>query len=190
MPRSGTDCSSSRVGYNPLQILEDNSRGDYGGSSMNTSKALTRIMVLHAVAAALAWIAFFFAIGAGLIGSIAASATALLAWIVALIVTVTDFVGWGIVRNRVNRQLGNSQHASWGAAIWLVLVAMICLFFAMFLVLFACCQKRRKERGTRSTTTTKHHGRHEMGHDPMYNGGAAPSMKKHIWQRSSRTARY
>lgn len=157
-------------------------------------------MVLHPVACGLAFIAFFAAIGSSIIGSLIASALAFLAWLVALVVTVTDFVAWGIVKNQVNDHRGNTgAHAKFDVAMWLVLAAMIALFFGMILVLFACCSTRRKNKRMGTTTTTTRRSRHShssVKHDPAYNGGYAGTpnggyRKKHFWQRSSKnTARY
>lgn len=157
-------------------------------------------MVLHPVACGLAFLAFIAALASNVIGALVASALAFLAWIVALVVTVTDFVAWGIVKNQVNDNRGSTgANAKFDTAMWLVLAAMIALFFGMILVLFACCSSRRKNKRNGTTTTRRsRHERTSVKHDAAYqqggyNGGAAPYgaapyRKKHFWQKSSRSA--
>lgn len=150
-------------------------------------------MVLHPVACGLAFLAFLAACLSNVIGALVASALAFLAWLVALVVTVVDFVMWGIVKNQVKDNEGSTgASASFDTAMWLVLAAMVALFFGMILVLFACCSSRRKNK--RSGTTTRHsrQSHSSVKHDAAYQQGGynapAPYRKKHFWQKSSRTA--
>jgi len=129
----------------------------------DSSKALTRVMILHPVACALAFIAFLFALGAGFCGAIFASMIAAVAWLVTLVVMVTDFVLFGIIKRHVNSD-GSGSHAYYSVGMWTILAAMILLFIATFIVLFTCCSSRMhknnrtsKETGYNGTTTTRRH---------------------------------
>lgn len=181
-----------------MAILKGLSNADYSGTSTKTVSGLTNVMVLHPVACGLAFIAFFAALGSSIVGALIASALAFLAWLVTLVVMVVDFVMWGIVKNQVNDNRGSTgASAKFDVAMWLVLAAMLALFFGMILVLFTCCSKRRKDRRAHGTTTKRRsrHSHSSVKHDAAYQGGFAgtPYRKKHFWQRSSRTqpvARY
>src|SRR6187402_1155146 len=103
----------------------------------DTSKALTRVMVLHPVACGLAFIAFLLALGAGVCGAIFAAMVSAIAWVVTVVVMACDFTLFGIIKNHVNKD-GSGSHAYYSVGMWTVLAAMICLFFATFIVLFTC----------------------------------------------------
>jgi hypothetical protein len=146
-----------------MKIMEEIDHAQYSTASVNTADGLTRIQILHPVASAVAFIAFLFSLGAGICGSILASIIAALAWIITLLVLITDFVSWGIVKDKVNQD-GSGSHAAFGTGMWTELAAMILLFFGAFLVLFSCCGARRKNRAT--------------------NGGyAGTGKRRRFWQR-------
>jgi hypothetical protein len=148
---------------------------DFGTASTDTSKALTRVMILHPVACGLAFIAFLLALGAGFCGALLASMVAAVTWLVTLVVMVTDFVLFGIVKNHVNKD-GSGSHAYYSTGMWTILAAMICLFFATFIVLFTCCSSRmhkKKERSVKHETAATEYG------TPV-------TTKRHFWQRRSK----
>jgi len=176
---SGTDCTKSQVGYSPIDVISEYTGNSYSGASATTAKGLTRVQVLHPVGCGLAFLAFFTALGSSIVGSLVASLLAAGAFLITLIVTITDFVSWGIVKNQVNDR-NDGNRATFEVAIWLVLVAMILLFFASFAVLFSCFSKRRKDRRTRRGHASKH--------DTAY--GTPVRRKRHFWQRRERVARY
>jgi len=153
-------CSGSHVGYKPARILSAiDSHIDFGSAARNTADGLTGAMVLHPVGCVLAFIAFLFAAGAGFIGSLFGAIVAVLAWIVTLVVMAIDFALFGIVKNHVNKSnLG--IHAKYDAAMWMVLAAMICLFFGSIIVFLSCCsgrrEKRRQHAVKQETYTTTH----------------------------------
>ncbi|ORY60125.1 SUR7/PalI family-domain-containing protein [Pseudomassariella vexata] len=99
------DCSHSHVGYDAAGVLSNNSNcifdtSDFAG---DTANALTRVMVLHPVAAGLSFLSFLLALGTGVVGSFLAALVSLLTFIVTLVVLITDFVGFAILKNAVNR---------------------------------------------------------------------------------------
>ncbi|KAI0836737.1 pali-domain-containing protein [Hypoxylon sp. FL0890] len=144
---SGQDsCSQSRVGYNPALVVEQNVQNvDFSDASTDTTKALTRVMILHPIATGLAFIAFLLALGAGVVGSLLASLVSLLTFIVTLIALICDFVAFGIIKHEVNNA-NNGSRAEWGAASWTILVSAICSFLATFIVFFTCCSARLHRR--------------------------------------------
>ncbi|KAI2775648.1 pali-domain-containing protein [Daldinia loculata] len=149
---SGQDfCSRSHVGYDPATIVQNNVQNvDFSDYAADTSKGLTRVMILHPIATGLAFISFLLALGAGIVGSLLASLFSLLTFIVTLVALVCDFVSFSIIRSEVNRS-GNGSHAEWGAASWTILVSAICSLLATFIVFFTCCSARmHKRRDTRS----------------------------------------
>jgi uncharacterized membrane protein len=132
-------------------------------AATDSSKALTRVMILHPIACGLAFIAFLLALGSGICGAVFASMVAAIAWLVTLVVMVTDFVLFGIIKRHVNSD-GSGNHAFFTVGMWTILAAMIILFFATFIVLFTCFSSRMhrhdrtsKEAGYNGTTTTRRH---------------------------------
>lgn len=147
--------------------MENIDQTSFSDASRGTANGLTRVMILHPVAAAISFIAFLLALGAGFFGSFLAAIVAAIALIVTIVVLVTDFVGFAIIRDHVNSGSndGSSSHASFSVAIWLVLVAGICLLIGALIVFFTCCSARlhkkrnanvatKNDYGTPATTTT------------------------------------
>ena len=165
-------CSPRKIGYNPALIVAQADGTVFNKASTDTSKALTRVMVLHPVACGLAFIAFLLALGAGFCGAIFASFVAACAWIVTLVVMVTDFVAFGIIKNHVNKD-GSGSHAYYSVGMWTILAAMIILFFATFIVLFTCFSSRMHKRNT----STKEAG---------YGQTTTTTRKRRFWQRRNR----
>ncbi|KAI6082370.1 pali-domain-containing protein [Hypoxylon rubiginosum] len=144
----GDVCSGKHIGYDPIAVVKSNvDNVDFSNLSADTSKGLTRVMVLHPVAAGLSFIAFLLALGAGVLGSLLASLVSLVTFIVTLVVLVTDFVCFAIIRNEVNNASNsNGARAEWGAATWTMLVAAICNLLATVIVFFTCCSTRMHRR--------------------------------------------
>jgi len=148
---------------------------DFNTASKNTTKALTRVMVLHPVACVLAFIAFLLALGAGFCGAIFAAATALVAWVVTVIVLACDFTLFGIIKNHVNGSNDSSgSHAVFGAGMWTILAAMILLLFGTMLVLLTCCSSRMHRQNKNNSKV----------HDAGY--GAGTTTRRRFWQRRNR----
>lgn len=160
----GDDCSGTHVGYDAAGVLANSSSGAFDTSDFagDTANALTRVMVLHPVAAGLSFISFLLALGAGVVGSFLAAIVSLLTFVVTLVVLITDFVGFAVLKNAVNRA-DNGASAEFGAcskfsphfssvrystvltfilSVWTLLVAAICNLIATVVVFFTCCSAR------------------------------------------------
>ncbi|KAK6219481.1 hypothetical protein LQW54_002214 [Pestalotiopsis sp. IQ-011] len=139
----GDDCSGSHVGYDAAGVLANSSSGAFDTSDFagDTANALTRVMVLHPVAAGLSFISFLLALGAGVVGSFLAALVSLLTFVVTLVVLITDFVGFAVLKNAVNRA-DNGASAEFGACMWTLLAAAICNLIATVVVFFTCCSAR------------------------------------------------
>jgi uncharacterized membrane protein len=111
----------------------------------DTANALTKVMILHPIACGLAFIAFLLAVGSGFCGSLLASLVSAVTWLITIIAMACDFVAFGIIKNNVNSD-GTGRQAYFSVGMWTILVAMVCLFFATFLVLFTCVSNRRRDR--------------------------------------------
>ncbi|KFX97051.1 hypothetical protein O988_05050 [Pseudogymnoascus sp. VKM F-3808] len=168
----GSSCTKSHIGYSPVPYLDSEHAGDYGSASKNTADALTRVMVLHPVACGLAFLAFLASLGASIFGSLCAALISSVAWLVTLVVLITDFVAWGIVKKKVNDD-GNS-HATYREGIWTLLAAFVVLFLGTILVLLTCCSGRReKRRGGRKV-------------EPAYVEGPGAPHRRRWYQRKNR----
>jgi len=121
----------------------------FSSASSNTADGLTRTMILHPVACAVAFLAFLFSLIPGVIGSLIGSIVAAIAFILTLVAMAIDFTWCGIIRNHVNDQRNGDEEAHFDVAIWTILAATILLFFGMFIVLFTCCASRRAKRRER-----------------------------------------
>lgn len=164
-------CSDRHIGYDPAKIMEQIDGGDFNYASSESTKGLTRVMVLHPVACGVAFIAFLFSVGSGICGALFASVIALLAWIITLVVMAVDFALFGIIKNHVNKD-GSGSHATYAVGMWTCLVAMVCLFFGMFIVLFTCFSARRHKNDDKISK----HG------DAGYANGTTVH-KRRFWQR-------
>jgi len=151
----------------------------FNSAQENTTKALTRVMILHPICCGMAFIAFMFALGAGVCGGLLASLFAGLTWVLTLVVMATDFVLFGILKNHINDKDDDQSGsvAKYYVGMWTVLAAMILLFFATFIVFFACCSARRHKR---SASSSKHA-------DAGYaHGTTTTTHKRRFWQRRNR----
>lgn len=133
----------------------------FSTASGDTANSLTKVMILHPIACALAFIAFFLAIGSGFCGSLLASLVSALTFIITLVVTATDFVAFGIIKNAVNSD-GSGSYAYYSVGMWTLLAALVVLFFATIIVFFSCFCSRRRDRTSKvdggyanGTTTTR-----------------------------------
>ncbi|PFH58220.1 hypothetical protein XA68_14019 [Ophiocordyceps unilateralis] len=142
--RDTDQCSNRHIGYNPAQVMHEIDGTDFSSAAENTSKALTRVMILHPVATGLCFLAFLLCLSAGIVGSILASAFSLLAFIVTIVAMACDFVAFGIIKHDVNAN-GHSR-AHWASGIWCILAAAIFTLVASLIVLLTCCASRAKKR--------------------------------------------
>jgi hypothetical protein len=128
-----------------MAAIDDTS---FNTASKDTTKALTRVMVLHPIVTGVSFIAFLIALGSGMCGSLFAAFIAAVTFLISLIVMATDFALFVIVRNHVNKD-GSGSHATFSTGMWTMLVGTISLFLAFFFVLFSCCSARmHRQRGT------------------------------------------
>lgn len=164
-------CYPRSIGYDPASIMAVIDGTGFSTASGDTANALTKVMVLHPVACALAFIAFLLALGSGFLGSLLASMVAAVAFIVTLVVMATDFVWAGIIKNAVNND-GTGSHAYYSVGMWTILAAMILLFFATIIVFFSCCSSRRTNR-----TSKVDNG--------AYANGTTTRRRRRFWQRST-----
>jgi hypothetical protein len=150
-------CSGINVGYDAVGVLEDSGMRNFrlSDASSSTANALTNVMILHPVACGLNFIAFLLAVGASVVGSFLASMMALLAFLVTLVVLITDFVGFALIRNAVNRS-NTGAEASYGAASWTLLAAAILSLIGSVILFFTCCSARIHRR-RQSRTKTEHY---------------------------------
>ncbi|PQE05236.1 ph-response regulator protein [Rutstroemia sp. NJR-2017a BBW] len=172
-PQSTNDdkyyCTGKHIGYSPASIMNQIESTSFSHASSDTTKALTRVMVLHPVACGLAFISFLLALGAGFIGSLLASIVAFLTFIVTVVVMACDFVLFGIVKNHVNGD-GSGSHAYFSESMWCVLAGMVAGLLGMLLVFVSCCSKRLHERREKRRVAEK-----------GYPGGVV--AKRRWWQR-------
>lgn len=57
---------------------------------------MTRVMILHPIACAIAFLAFALSMGAGVIGSILGALVAFVAWVLTVVVMAIDFALFGV----------------------------------------------------------------------------------------------
>jgi uncharacterized membrane protein len=135
-----------------MAVIEGDS---FSTASGDTASRLTKVMVLHPIVCGIAFLAFLTSLGAGVRGSLLASLISALAWLLSVVVLAMDFVLFGIVRYNVNTDFTDSV-ANYSAGMWTMVVAMICLFFATFIVFFSCCSThmhRRSDRNSKADST-------------------------------------
>jgi len=150
-------CSGSHIGYKIALLQSQLDNTHFASSTLHTLNGLTNVMVLHPIACALCFIAFAFTAGAGILGSLLGTITALLAWLVVFVVMIIDFIVMGAVKDHVNGKNGTGSKARFGAAMWLVLATFILLIPASVIIFLSCCSKRREHKVAkeeRMATTT------------------------------------
>ncbi|KAK0635631.1 pali-domain-containing protein [Bombardia bombarda] len=150
----GDDCSPSQLGYSPAAIMNQVDGTDFSDYASDTTRALTKAMVLHPIACGLNFIAFLLALGAGLVGSFLASMVALLAFLVTVVIMIIDFVMFSIVRSNVNDD-NTGANAHYGPAAWTILAAAICSLLGTIIVFFTCCSARLHKRRQTALPVTK-----------------------------------
>jgi len=166
-------CYPKVIGYNPADIMAQIEGTSFSTSAVDTTKGLTRVMILHPVACGLAFIAFLLALGAGFFGSITAAVVAGLTWVITLVVMAIDFALFGVIKNHVNND-GSGSSAYYSTGMWTILVAMITLFLGMCIMLFTCCSARRH----------RNQGRMPKHADAGYATGS--TRRRRFWQRRNR----
>jgi hypothetical protein len=98
------------LGYQPAVVMEQLDNTSFKEASRVTTHALTHVMVLHPICFVLAFIAFLFGLCPGIFGSILSALVAAMAWILTLVVMITDFTLFGVwskpsISRLLNRQM-------------------------------------------------------------------------------------
>ena len=89
-------CYPRHVGYKPADIISAIDGTPFSKAASDTVDGLTRVMILHPIACAVAFIAFALSCGAGVVGSLLGAMVAALAWILTLVVMAVDFSLFGV----------------------------------------------------------------------------------------------
>lgn len=119
----------------------------FSNGETRTARDLTKVMILHPIGAGVLFVAFLFGVGAGVLGSFAASLVALVGFVATIAVLATDFVLFAIVRRKVNGNDDTSgASAAFGPAIWTVVAAAACALFGTLVIFLSCCSTRLHDR--------------------------------------------
>jgi len=149
-----------------MRVIDGTRFSDYAD---DTTRALTKVMILHPIACGLNFIAFMLALGAGFVGSLFASIIALLAFLTTAVAVIIDFVLFSVVRSNVNdRGDQTGAYAYYGAAAWTTLVSAICSLIGTVVVFLTCCSGRL-------------HKRRNRGVAPVKEGYVAPPPRRRRW---------
>ncbi|KAK2021141.1 pH-response regulator [Colletotrichum zoysiae] len=149
----GSDqCSRSSIGYSPADIIGEADATQFSSWSSDAADALTRVMILHPIAAGVSFIAFVLSVGAGMFGSLFAALVSGTAFLITIVALICDWVALATIRRKVNRDDNGADagYAYYGVALWTLLAAAICLLIGTVIVFFTCCSgrlhKRRQQR--------------------------------------------
>ncbi len=93
-------CYPKHIGYKPADIISAIDGTPFSKAASDTVDGLTRVMILHPIACAVAFISFALSCGAGVVGSLLGAMVAALAWVLTLVVMAVDFSLFG-VRNQL-----------------------------------------------------------------------------------------
>lgn len=116
-----------------MKIMEQIDGVSYPSASTDTADRLAHAMILHPIACGFAFIAFFFALITGKTSSMISILVAAFAWLLTLIVLITDFVSFGIVKRHVNGD-GSGSSAAFGVCMWTLVAGMVVLFLGMIFI--------------------------------------------------------
>jgi len=170
LPGGRSDCPRA-YGYSPLAVMRSiDGATEYSDYAEDTTRALTKVMILHPIAAGINFIAFVLALSAGTIGSLLASLVALLAFLVTAVACIIDFVLFSIVRSNINDN-GTSSAVYYGSAAWTILVSAICSLIGAIVVFFTCCSGRLHRRRERRSVGIKND----------YGAPVAPRRRRRFW---------
>lgn len=147
-------CTGSHIGYKPADVMTDVEQTSYSDYSRKVTHGLTKVMILHPIAAGIAFLAFLMALGSGFFGSLLAAFTSLVTFVVTVVALICDFVLFALIRDNVNDQ-NSEAHAYYSVGIWCVLVAGIASLLGAIIVFFTCCSARLHKRRNRHSTVPK-----------------------------------
>ncbi|KAJ7160948.1 hypothetical protein C8R46DRAFT_955861 [Mycena filopes] len=143
----GNSCTPTGVGYRIGDEIAALSLPPFSHAKSVSLHGLTQGLILHQIAAGIAFLAFLMAVCSHRLGYLIASAVAFIAFLFSLAAMIIDFVTFGSVRKHVR---DNGGDAVWGNAIWMVLAATVVLFFASIATCFACVTARRRTRSSKT----------------------------------------
>lgn len=84
------------IGYDAVDVLTSIDNTQFGSVQRDSINNLTRAMILHPIAAGMAFIAFLISSGAGFFGSFLSSVVAFITWIVTLVIMAIDLAIFGV----------------------------------------------------------------------------------------------
>jgi len=147
VPPDSTDqdyCSGRSVGYDISGEIAALGIPPFGSTKASALNGLTKGLVLHPVAAGIAFLAFLLAVSSHRFGYLVASGIAFIAWIFTLVCMAIDFSLFGAIKSHVNRN--SDIVATYGLLTWLTLTAFVILFFATPVVCAACITARQRRK--------------------------------------------
>lgn len=142
------DCTKAHVGYDATAALAGVQGLTFSKNDRDSARILTRVLILHPIAAGLTFLAFLLCLGTSFLGSFVASLFSFLAFLVTVVAMACDFAGFSIIKHAVNTRGPNNLHARWGPTVWCILVAAALNLIATVLVFITCCAGRRKKTHT------------------------------------------
>ncbi|KAK1253634.1 hypothetical protein MKX07_001711 [Trichoderma sp. CBMAI-0711] len=142
-------CTHSHVGYEGTDALTQVTSLNFSKSDRDGFRILTKVMILHPIAAGLTFLAFLLCLGTSFLGSFVASFFSFLAFVATVIAMACDFAGFEIIKHAVNTRGPANVEAHWGPAVWCILAAAALTLIATILVFVTCCAGRVKNRRTR-----------------------------------------
>ncbi|KAJ4864121.1 SUR7/PalI family domain-containing protein [Trichoderma breve] len=142
------DCTKAHVGYDATAALAGVQGLTFSKGDRDSARVLTRVLILHPIAAGLTFLAFLLCLGTSFLGSFVASLFSFLAFLVTVVAMACDFAGFSIIKHAVNTRGPNNLHARWGPTVWCILVAAALNLIATVLVFITCCAGRRKKTHT------------------------------------------
>ncbi|KAL7799058.1 actin cortical patch SUR7/pH-response regulator pali [Trichoderma ceciliae] len=143
------DCTSAHVGYDPTAALAQISQLSFSKSDRDGARVLTKVLILHPIAAGLTFLAFLLCLGTSFLGSFVASLFSALAFVATVIAMACDFAGFEIIKRAVNNRGPANVDARWGPAVWCILAAAALTLIATILVFVTCCAGRVKKSRSR-----------------------------------------
>ncbi|KAH6609578.1 hypothetical protein Trco_002924 [Trichoderma cornu-damae] len=147
------DCTGVHVGYDPTAALGQVTQLTFSKSDRDSTRILTRVLVLHPVAAGLTFLAFLLCLGTSFLGSFVASLFSALALVATIIALASDFAGFEIIKHAVNTRGPSNLEAHWGPAVWCIVAAGALTLIATVLIFVTCCAGRvKKSRSRRGKT--------------------------------------
>ncbi|EHK26718.1 uncharacterized protein TRIVIDRAFT_86324 [Trichoderma virens Gv29-8] len=147
------DCTSAHVGYDATGAITRVTQLTFSNNDRDAARVLTRVLILHPIAAGLTFLAFLLCLGTSFLGSFVASLFSALAFIATVIAMACDFAGFEIIKHAVNTRGPNNIDARWGPAVWCILAAAALTLVATILVFVTCCAGRVKKNRTRRGKT-------------------------------------